>query len=339
MHRTRRRSNAFGPARLDFITLSDYVTKSGWPEIERFQAKYPGKLIARAAEVITYRGHIINHSSTYVDHRTGPVYDRAADGSLSLERDARPASEVFDAIHAANGWTQIAHPRIFPPEANPLNQFLCRGCSWQYPDAQTNFRKVDGIEVSTGPPAFGAMPNQFSVDALAFWQHALATGAHVAAFGASDTHHAGMPTNAAQAPLGTGTTVVHAKELSEQGIADGVRAGHTYAKLFGNAGPDVRLSAIDAAAARGPLKIMGDTVRARRVIIIASSRSDRKHVIPGNGPFTLLLQRNGKMIKKTTGPGALSMSITAKKAGRYGIVLMRGPLVVSVATPIWLAAK
>jgi len=59
-----------GGTGLDFITLSDYVTTSGWGEIGRYQALHPGKLVIRSSEVITYRGHSNNHASLrYVDHR------------------------------------------------------------------------------------------------------------------------------------------------------------------------------------------------------------------------------------------------------------------------------
>jgi hypothetical protein len=67
--------------------LSDYVSRSAWDEIGRYQKRFPGKLVARSTEIITYRGHTNNHVSVqYVDHRTGPVYERALDGS---RRDTR----------------------------------------------------------------------------------------------------------------------------------------------------------------------------------------------------------------------------------------------------------
>src|SRR5688500_16716486 len=120
---------AFGAdtAGLDFITLSDYVTDRHWAEIGRLQADYPGKLVMRSAEVITYRGHINNHgSATYVDYRTGPIYE-LRDGSLRQVRGAQPASRIFDDIHAAGGFTQVNHPTTFP-SAVPGFGNICRGC-------------------------------------------------------------------------------------------------------------------------------------------------------------------------------------------------------------------
>ena len=51
--------------------------------------------------------------------------------------------------------------------------------------------------------------------------------------------------------------MVYAEALSEAAIADGVRAGHTYVKLFGNDGPDLRL---EAAGDEGGFGIMGDVL-------------------------------------------------------------------------------
>ena len=225
---------AAGGAGLDFITLSDYVSDTAWGEIGRYQPDYPGRLIARSAEIITYRGHANNHASArYVDYRTGPVYERMVDGSFGLARAARPASTLFDGVHDAGGFTQINHPTIFP-SAVPGFDFLCRGCPWDYTDGETDYSKVDAIEVSTGPAGLQQDPepgpNPFTPAAIQFYEHAIDAGGantnHIAAVGSSDSHNAGRtPDPVTQAPIGTATTVVYADELSEQGIARGVKAG------------------------------------------------------------------------------------------------------------------
>ena len=239
-----------GPG-LDFITLSDYVTDTGWGEIGRFQSDYPNKLIIRSSEIITYRGHANNHASvTYVDYRTGPVYERLADETLELERRTRPASALFDAIHAGGGFTQINHPTIFP-SAVPGFDFICRGCPWDYTDAETDYTKVDAVEIATGPAGLeqdpNPGPNPFTPLAIQFWEHAIdANGPNsnkIAAVGSSDSHKAGRANDLPDipsSPVGQATTVVYADELSEQGIQRGVEAGHTYVKLWGNDGPDLR---------------------------------------------------------------------------------------------------
>lgn len=333
------RPRSRGGAGLDFITLTDYVTTSAWGEIGRFQPDYPGKLVIRSAEVITYRGHTNNQAShTYVDHRLGPVYERAADGSLKLVRAARAPKEVFDAVHAAGGWTQINHPRIFPPAENPVFALLCRGCAWLYSDSETNFRKVDAIEVGTGPatqgPATAPETFSFTKEAIAYYQHALATGAHVAAVAVSDSHHAGMPLSATQTPIGRGATAVFARELSERGIAAAVRAGHTYAKLLGAQGPDLRLT-----ASRGTRRaIMGDTIGGgRRVRFAATVSGATARATPGAGRYALLVQRNGRTFRRIVlrDPRATFL-FRASRPGRWGLVLMHGKATAAVTTPIWV---
>jgi hypothetical protein len=333
-----------GGAGLDFITLSDYVTDSAWGEIGRYQAGYPGSLVARSAEIITYRGHANNHGSTrYVDHRTGPVYERAVDGSLLLRRGARGAAELFDGVHAGGGFTQVNHPTIFPSLV-PGFDFLCRGCPWDYTDAETDYSKVDAIEVATGPAGLeqdpDPGPNPFTPAAIQFYEDAIDAGGtnrnHIAAVGSSDSHNAGRtPDPVTQAPIGTATTVVHADELSEQGIARGVKAGHTYVKVFGNDGPDLRFTATAPGAA--PV-IMGDTLRAQAVQFTAR--------VLGAGPgaarpgdYELFVLKDGVPLLATPVTGDdFTFPFPGVGNGRYRLQLQRDSAIEAISTPIYVDA-
>jgi len=330
-----------GGAGLDFITLSDYVTDSAWGEIGRYQGDYPGKLIDRSSEVITYRGHIGNHASErYVDHRTGPVLKRQRDGSLRSLRRSRPASSVFAKIRSAGGFTQINHPTIFP-NAIPTFGNLCRGCSWDYSAAETDYAKVDAIEIATGPPGLRTPleigPNPFTLTALDFYEQALSSGHRIAAVGVSDSHLAGRTRDPlTQAPVGTATTVLHAEELSERGIAEAIRAGHTYVKVFGNAGPDLRFDA--KADGSGERAIMGDRLRAREAgfrarVIGADPALD----LFKPGPYVLLVLRNGALhqIVPITARDQ-TVDFRSSGPGRYQLQLMRGTGVAAISSPIYL---
>jgi hypothetical protein len=332
---------AFSPtgANLDFITLSDYVTDSAWGEIGRFQADYPGKLVARSAEVITYRGHTNNHgSATYVDYRTGPVYewqgaDKPEQEQLLLRRPARPASAIFDAVHAAGGYTQINHPTIFPSKVPPF-AIICRGCSWEYSAAETAYSKVDAIEVATGPAGLQQQPkpgpNPFTPLAIQFWEDALAAGHKIAAVGSSDSHNAGRtPGGVLQAPIGQATTVVFADELSEEGLQRGVEAGHTYVKLFGNDGPDLRLEARPAGS-QDPPAIMGDTLHADRADFTA-------RVIGGSPLHQLVVLRDGLPLLTVPVTSAdFMLPFPALAPGRYRLQLQRGTAIDALSSPIYL---
>ena len=311
---------AFGPAKLDFVTLTDYVSDSAWGEIGRYDT---GRhLVGRSAEVITYRGHTNNQlSGRYVDYRTGPVYDLRADGGVTLRRAAQPASRIFRDVHEAGGFTQINHPTIFP-SANPLFALLCRGCPWDYSARETRYKLVDAIEVNTGPQNVGEAPNPFTSTAIDFYEKALAAGAHAAALGVSDSHNAGRTTSPSQSPVGTGATAVFAKELSEKGIRCAVKAGHTYAKIGGASGHDLRFTGrVPGVRKRA---IVGDAARGRSLKLDARA----------SGGGVLQLVRDGMVI--ATGSRTLKRTVTAP--GRYGLRLVRGRYTDAVGTPIWFRA-
>ena len=334
---------ADGGAGLDFMTLSDYVGTDQWNEIGRYQADYPGKLIVRSAEVITYRGHLNNHAShTFVDYRTGPVYERGADGSLQLVRGPRPPSQIFDAIHAAGGWTQINHPAIFP-SAVPTFSSFCRGCPWDYTPQETDYSKVDAFEVATGPAGIRTDPkpgpNPFTATAIKMYEDALDTGAHIAAVASSDSHTAGDAvkdfTDVTGAPLGMGTTVVYAPELSEKGIEAGVKAGHTYAKIWGNSGPDLRFEARDATGK--VLGIMGDTVSGTGVQFVARVLHAQPWADPTeHDPFELVVFRDRTpILTEPITADDQTFTFPALGAARYRVQLQRSSSIEAVATPIW----
>ena len=343
-----------GGAGLDFITLTDYVTDSAWGEIGRYQPAHPGKLIIPSSEVITYRGHTNNQGSgRWADYRTGPIYERANDGTLSLLRPATPPSRIFDTVHAGGGWTQINHPTIFPSQV-PGFAFFCRGCPWDYTDAETDYSKVDAIEVATGPAGLKTAPypgpNPFTPLAIQFYDHALATGAHIAAVGSSDSHTAGQDagnvSDVTGAPIGMATTVVMARELSKQGIIDGVRAGHTYAKLWGNDGPDVRFCAgalgVDGRCSLKPdpaETVMGDTTSGPTTLTARVTGAGPAAVRPGL--YLLVVFKNGIPTLEVPVPtGDYSFRFPSFGSGRYRLQVMRivsgAASIEDVSSPIYL---
>ena len=341
---------AFGPrpasAGLDFITLSDYVSDRAWDEIGRYQADYPGKLVMRSAEVITYRGHINNHASvTYVDHRTGPLYSYD-DSSLKKIREARPASEILDAIHAGGGFTQVNHPTTFPSDI-PLFGNLCRGCSYEYSDEETDWSKVDAMEVQTGPsgtpePVGHELgPNPFTPMAISWWDELRAAGYRITAVGSSDSHNAGRTGGPTQSPIGEATTVVYAEELSERGIQEAIEAGHAYVKFFSSDGPDLRFEARPndkpgRGKGRGPVAIMGDRLKSSDVTFTARVLG----VPSGSEPRVLLILRGGVVVDAIpVTSGDFSYSFTRAEAGDYRLQLQRGTAIEALTNPITLEPR
>ena len=324
---------ARGGAGLDFVVLSDYVSGTQWNELGRYQGRYPGKWIGKGDEVITYRGHLMNQGTgKFIDYRASPIYERSPAGALKLVRRARTPAQDFAEIHAAGGWTQINHPTIFPSQV-PLFDLFCRGCPWDYSDAETRFDELDAIEVANGTPrllADGA-PNPFTVTAIDFYERALARGHHIAAIGDSDTHTAGEGGDPITgSPLGTASTVVHAEELSEPGVECAIKAGHTYAKVVGNGGPDLRFEARPDGWGGAPA-IFGDTVTGGVVRFTARVTGDRG--------TQLDVLRNGALLRTfdIAGPDT-TIHFDGSGPGRYRLQLHKGLTIQVIATPIWVDA-
>jgi hypothetical protein len=340
---------AFGAdtAGLDFITLSDYVTDRHWDEIGRLQGDYPGKLVMRSAEVITYRGHINNHgSATYVDHRTGPIYE-LRDGTLTAVRDAQPASRIFDDIHRAGGFTQVNHPTTFP-NAIPGFGNLCRGCSWEYSDTETQWDAVDAFEVQTGPAGTSEPhdhelgPNPFAPLAIRWWDELRAQGFRITAVGSSDSHHAGGGNGTTQSPIGEATTVVYADELSEHGIQEAIGAGHAYVKFFSPHGPDLRFTAKSLEApgngkGKGrPEAMMGDVLPVGSATFTARVMG----AAPSPELRTLLVLKDGVPIQATAiTTDDFTFTFAASEPGDYRLQLQRGSAVEALSNPITLRPK
>jgi len=324
------RSLAQGGAGLDYITLSDYVSGTGWGEIGRYQSRYPDNLVVRSAEVITYRGHTNNHGSArVVDYREGTIYERRPDGSLVALRGDRDPRQLFDEVHAFGGWTQINHPTIFPP-TSPTIAAACRGCFWEYSDAETDYSRVDAYELATGPWDFGGNPNPFTTTAIGAYERLLGLGHKIAAVGSSDSHDAGSGTGAFDSPVGEATTVVRAQKLSEDGIRCGVQQRRTYVKVTGNDGPDLRFSAF-ARGNRGQKAILGDTIHARGARFTAE--------VTGGAGSNLLVVKDG--VTSATVPitsDDFTHRFDGAGSGRWRLQINRGRLIDTVSSPIWIEA-
>lgn len=327
-------------AGLDFVTLSDYVAGSQWGEIGRRQAQYPGKLIIPSSETITYRGHINAHATqSNVDYRTGPIYEyRAPPAPLTLYEASRSPQHIFDRIHATGGFTQVNHPTIFPSEV-PAFAGLCRGCPWDYADSETDWRKVDAYEVHTGPaglpqPAGNEPgPNPFTPAAIQEFDSLRSQGYRIAAVAVSDSHNAGRtPGGVTQSPIGEGTTVVYADELSQRGIQRGIEAGHAFVKLFGADSPDLRLTA--TAGDRNAM--MGDALDAEsaefeaRVLGGVSTATPRQLVVLKDGAPLLTVPVIGS---------EFVFPFPSVGTGDYRIQVTRGTAIDALSNPISLGVR
>jgi hypothetical protein len=337
---------AFGPAGpgLDFVTLVDHNNDVAHDDMRSQADAYPENLVIPGVEVTTYRGHWNAQGSTgFADFRGGPIYAPDAltspipDSALTTVRDATLPKDQFGTIRSGGGWTQINHPTIF--KDSPA---ACRGCFWNYADGDTDFSQVDAIEIQTGPAGIPhgspAAMNPFTATAIDYYEHALASGAHIAAVGSSDDHRAGAATGPFDSSVGEGATVVHAKGLRRAAIVAAVKADHTYVKPFGPSAPDLSLDAVNE---HGDTAIIGDSLAGRSLKLTATV-SD----IAGagrTGSWELILLRDGAVVDSVAIAGdGIVREWDVTESGRYSIELTRtatSTFIEGYTSPIWLTAE
>jgi hypothetical protein len=249
---------------------------------------------------------------------------------------AGPPGGQFELDQASGGWSQVNHPAIY--KATPV---LCRGCAWNYTDPETAFSKLDAIELQTGPAAvvvFGgfAAANPYTPDAIAYYEHALDTGAHIAAVGSSDDHQGGTGSGGTYAPVGRASTMVYATELSRAGIIAGIKGDHTYVKGFGNSSPTIDFTG-DIPNRKQPA-IIGDVVKGAvaefKVTITGAASTGRA------GNWSLVLLKDGKPFSEIPFSGnSFTRAFDATGTGRYALEVIRtdGPerFIENYTSPIW----
>ena len=324
---------AQGGAGLDFITVVDHNNDVFAGEAGRYQPAYPGRLIIPGTEVTTYTGHYNEQgSSALADYRGGPVYrlEPGFPATLVKTQDAVVPSSQFALIGDADGWTQINHPTIFPDAPT-----VCRGCPWDYSELETDFELVDAIEVQTGPAELGTAVNPFTETAIGFYEDALASGAHIAAVGSSDSHQADQ-FSVTSAPIGRASTVVYADRLTKAAIEEGIRDDHTYVKVAGSDGPDIRLS---GRSPEGSTVTIGDSLSGPVAILNAR--------VLGAGPgaarpgaHQLRLLRDGAPIASVAVAGdEFAHTFEVTESGRYSLEVVRqasgGERIEVYSSPIW----
>ncbi len=331
-----------GGAGLDFVTLIDHNNDIGLQgEVGKVQGAHPGKLVIPGVEVTTYNGHFNNQAEhAFVDYRAGSIYryDGVGPALTSLRGPVPPAAALAESS-SSGGWSQINHPTTLPEDVyGPL----CRGCAWTFSDADTNYGNVDAIEVQNTGSEIAGQQNPFTASAIAFYQHALNTGAHIAAVGSSDYHKTGDPGSV----IGAEATTVYANALSEDAVTAGVKADHTYVKFYGPNGPDVRFTA-DVLPADGKKDsgqhdaMIGDSLSGPAanlgVQVLGAGPS-----APRAGTYELQIQRNGETIDTSTVSGDdFSHSLQVTDTGRYQVAVFRTDAVTGnrlyevYTSPIW----
>lgn len=183
----------------------------------------------------------------------------------------RNMNDVFEDIHIQGGLAIVAHP--FAPEV--FNRY-------QYFGIYENF---DGLEVYHGYGGFNdAIPTTMDGDALEKWEEYLNAGTRKIAVGNSDCHDGNNEWDYGnlldlQGAIGYPRNVVLVKELSREGILEGVSKG----RLYFTDGPILNFT-IDG-------HILGDTIRSALPVTLNMSISGY-----ANESSQIRLIRNGSVI-------------------------------------------
>jgi hypothetical protein len=132
----------------------------------------------------------------------------------------------MSSVNKDGGIISINHPGIPSSEA-------CMGCGWQIggiPD-----KVITAVElINGGSMKYGI---EGSIQGWDQWHRMLGNGGHVTAIGGSDDHRAGSlggSTDRRADGIGRPTTVIYMKELSVQGLLDGIRSGRVFIDVEGD---------------------------------------------------------------------------------------------------------
>ncbi|MDX2006938.1 MAG: CehA/McbA family metallohydrolase [Meiothermus sp.] len=178
--------------RLDFLSLTDHNTDSGWEELEQAQTQHSAIALIRGCELTTALGHANLHGlSRWIDPTVA--------NHPALER-------VFGEVRKQDALLCINHP-------------FSNNAGWQF--HFTDWAKVDLLEV------YHRLEYAHNTLQLAFWDGLLNQGYWVVGVGATDTKNASQGTHR----LGQVLTYVYADELSPQGILRGLKRGQVYVSL------------------------------------------------------------------------------------------------------------
>jgi hypothetical protein len=218
---------------LDFIAVSDHNATSQNQALRELAPYFDDLLLIPAREITTFKGHANLYGPT------GPLdFQLGGPRAPDLER-------ILDEAEAAHGLVSVNHPGLPSGEA-------CMGCGWT---AQTDWARIPAMEVINGG-SLGLFGAEGPFSGIPVWEARLNAGLHITAVGGSDNHEATLAADKAAA-IGLPTTVVHAPELSQAAILEGIRRGHVFIDVWGTKD---RLLEVEARSGEARAE-MGDILR------------------------------------------------------------------------------
>lgn len=199
---------------LDFIALTDHNTTSQAGSLRELQPAFDKILLVPGREITTFYGHAnIFGLTDFIDFRMTNSSYAAAKNWMST-------------VNNSGGIISINHPGVSLGED-------CMGCGWQIENIPD--KVISAVELLNGGGIKKSIEG--SIQGWDQWHKLLNSGQHITAIGGSDDHHSET--------IGTPTTVIYMKELSVQGLIDGIRSGRVFIDIEGTKNHFLDLSATD----------------------------------------------------------------------------------------------
>ncbi len=201
---------------LDFIAITDHNTNSHYRAVRELQPYFDNVLLIQGTEITSFLGHAnVFGANAFIDFRLG--------------EPGHSINDFLREVKRLGGVVSLNHPAVPSGE-------LCMGCGWSRRN-QTDFSLVDAVEVVNGDQV------ESTLSGIPFWEEELSKGVRLTAIAGSDNHQADLQENAPKA-VGSPTTVIFARELSEAAILEGIRRGHVYIMTEGPKGHAAQFKAL-----------------------------------------------------------------------------------------------
>jgi hypothetical protein len=218
---------------LDFLGITEHNTFAHHAEINRLAPQYKNLLVLRGEEVTTYGGHFNVWglpTGEMIDFRVAPK--NAARLEKSIER-----------VRQLNLIASLNHPTA-----------LCGGCDWSYGD----WTRMDAVEIWNG--AWDAQDEA----ALKKWDELLRQEKRITAIGSSDSHAPPIPGYKNGSPLGSPTTRVGMKRLTQGDLLSAIKTGRVWIsdapadydlEFFAVGNSQTGIGAVGAASSSGKIRL------------------------------------------------------------------------------------
>lgn len=215
---------------LDFFAITDHNTTSHHADLATLQEGLTSMLLLHGQELTTFHGH-------------ANVYGTSRPIDFRLGFNGRSMNDVVNDVAREHALLSVNHPGRDTGDS-------CTGCGWDAP--ATPWDRIEAMEVVNGGVVEGRTAG------MPFWYARLNDGHRVTAIGGSDDHAARSP----RGRVGSPSTVIYARELSEAALLDGIRSGRVYVRTRGPEGPQIDLigATDDTPALQGTVTQMGGVV-------------------------------------------------------------------------------